>query len=355
MTVRDFSHFSFIATGIDDVEIRSEARDHWVRGTSRFAHGDFKGALGDFDRALEIHSEYAEAWNNRGATHLALGNHARALADFGRAVEINTRYAEAYNNCGFVRQAMGDQAGALADFDRAVEIHPGYAEALSNRGAVRHAMEDFEGALQDFDCALAITPDNLDTCFRRGSTRHASGDYNGAVEDYTHVLMHLPHEAAAPVYHDRGVVRISLREFAEAVADFDQAIAIDPQFCIAYISRGNARYHLRNPTGLDDFLTAFRIGRQRAAGEIIRVLTCGVREDPDGVLENCRQHVRICPDDLLAYARRGLSLLILGREGEAAEDFKQIAQRNSDPDLGHYLALLVESARRSDTIVSAIR
>ena len=340
--------------GIDDVDTPSEARDHWVRGNSCFAQGDFKAALHDFDRALEIHSEYAEAWNNRGATHLALGNHARALADFGRAAEMNPRYAEAYNNCGFLRQTTGDHAGALADFDRAIEIRPGYAEALSNRGAARHALEDFEGAILDFDRALAINPDNPDTCFRRGSARHASGDYRGAVDDYTHVLTLLPHEATAPVYHDRGVVRIRLREFADAVADFDQAIAIDPQFCIAYISRGNARYHLRNPAGVTDYLAAFRIDRQRAAGEIIRVLTCGVREDHDDVLENCRQHLRICPDDLIAYARRGLSLLILGREREAAEDFKQIAARSTDPEFRRHLALLVKSARRRDTIFSAI-
>jgi tetratricopeptide (TPR) repeat protein len=328
----------------DVVEICAAAKEHCVRGTSRFAQGDFAGALGDFDRALEIDGDYSEAWNNRGAAHLALGNRAAAVSDFDRALKLRPRYAEAYNNRGIARQAMADDARALADFDRALEIEPVYVEALRNRGAVRYALGDWAGSIQDFDRALAICPNDPDTIFRRGSARQARGDLHGAVDDFTRVLALRPHQAAAPVYHDRGVARIALREFAAAVADFDQAIAIDPAYCIAYISRGNARYHLRNPGGLDDYMTAFRIDPERSASEIIRILTVGLQEDPEGVLENCRQHVRICPDDIVAYARRGLTLLLQDKDDQAALDFDQILRRR--PDWEANLKRLIDTARR---------
>ena len=71
-----------------------------------------------------------------------------AVADFDRAVELAPRYAEAYNNRGAARHELGDDAGAIADYDRALEFGPPQTAApvYANRAAARYAVGDYAGA-----------------------------------------------------------------------------------------------------------------------------------------------------------------------------------------------------------------
>jgi serine/threonine-protein kinase len=311
--------------------------------------GDADAALAisrcaDFERAVEADSGSAEAWNNRGATRYVRGDRAGALADFNRALELRPRYAEAANNRGIVRHALGDRAGALADFDLALAIQPRYAEALCNRGGARHAAADLDGAVADFDRAVGIRPDYAEAYHGRASVLQAGRDLDGAVADYDRALRLIPAHAAAPVWHLRGGVRFHQRRFAEAVADYDRALAINPQLCMVYISRGSARYHMRDPAALADYATAFALDGAATAAEVIRLLAADAAEDADAVLKNCRQHIRICPEDVMAYARRGLTLVILGRAAEAAPDLAQVLRRS--PEWKERLDLLIETARQ---------
>src|SRR5207244_2718255 len=247
-----------------------------------------------------------------------MGNLPGALADINRALEMNPRYAEAYNNRGIVRQVMGDLAGALADFTSAVDIRPRYAEALTSRAAVRQASRDLVGALADFDRAIGIRCDYAEACLGRADALHAWGDLEAAIADYDQVLLLIPRQAAAPVYHLRAGVRFSQRRFAEVLADCNVALEIDSGLCMAYVTRGNARYHLRDAAALADYRTAFQMDRQATAAEIIRFLAEDLRRNADEVFDNCRKHIRIFPNDIVAYARRGLSCLLQGKEEEAA-------------------------------------
>jgi tetratricopeptide (TPR) repeat protein len=326
------------------MNVVSEAREHCLHGASRHAQGDLRGAIAAFEQALAAAPDSPEVYNNRGATRHALGDLAGARADLDRAVALNPRYPEAYNNRGIVRHAQGDRAGALGDFDRALGLRPRYAEALCNRGFTRQALKDLDGAVADFDRAVGVRPDYAEAYHGRAAVLQAQGDLEGTFADYDQVLRLIPRQAAAAVYHLRGGVRFRQRRFAEAVAELNRALEIEPRSCMAYISRGNARYHLRDRGAQADYRTAFEINSSAAAAEIIRFLVADLQEDAEEVLENCRKHVRICPDDVVAYARRGLTLLLQGNEAEAARDFEECLRKG--PTWKAHLELLMETARR---------
>lgn len=321
-----------------------EAKELCLRGMSCQKRGDLAAALADFTQALDIHPGCLEAWNNRGAIRHLLGDRAGGLADLDRALENCPDYAEAYNNRGIVRHALGNLAGALADFDRAIELLPRYAEACSSRATTRHALNDLAGALADYDRALAIQPSFAEAFYGRAAVRHALGDLTGALADYDQVLRLIPRQAAAPIYHLRGGVRISQRRFREAIADYDCALEIDPSLCMLYLSRGNARHHLRDFACRDDYHTAFQLHPQAAAAEVVRIVVNDLQTDAAVVLENCRKHVRMCPEDVIAYARRGISLWLVGRQAEAEKDFEQFIRRR--PDWKGHLERIIEAARQ---------
>jgi tetratricopeptide (TPR) repeat protein len=322
-----------------------EARALNMQAIERFSRGDRAGALADFQRAVELKADYAEAWNNSGLVRQMLGQYPAALADFDQALAARPDYAEALTNRALLLQALKEPAAALADLDRALACAEGKfaASVLHNRGTLKQQLGDLPGALADFDQALAIDPEHPSTHVNRGQARKEAGDLEGALADLNTALAKVPAEHSAPVLHKRGGVRVLMNDFAAALADYNEALALEPDNYLYYISRGNARYHLRDVRGVVDYRMAFRICAEGAIQELVRIVAEDVKERAADVLDNCTKHIRISPKDALAYARRGMTLVVLGREGEAAADLTRFQELV--PDSGQYLPRLIDLAR----------
>jgi tetratricopeptide (TPR) repeat protein len=315
------------------------------RGLERFVSGDVGGALDDFQLAGMLQPDYAEAWNNSGLVKQMFGRHREALADFDRALEARPEYPEALTNHARARQALGDHAGALAGYDRALACAQGRfaASVLHNRGTLKHDLGDRAGALADFDRALEIDPDHISTYVNRGVARKEASDLDGALADFDRALEKLPYERSGPVLHKRGGVRVLQNEFRAAIADYDQALALEPDNYLYYISRGNARYHRCEVRGLIDYRMAFRICAEGAVQELVRIVVQDVRRDATSVLDNCDKHLQRSDRDPIAHARRGLTLVLLGREAEAAANLARFQELV--PDAGPYVPRLLAQAR----------
>ncbi|MEG4037658.1 tetratricopeptide repeat protein, partial [Microcoleus sp. S36b_A4] len=103
--------------------------------------------------------------------------------DFNEAIRLNPNDAEAYNGRGAVRSQQGDIEGAIADYNEAIRLEPNYAEAYSNRGVVRYDQGDLQGALTDCNEAIRLNPSYADAYYNRGVVRYDQGDLQGALTD----------------------------------------------------------------------------------------------------------------------------------------------------------------------------
>jgi flagellar biogenesis protein FliO len=91
------------------------------RGNTYYIIGNYKQAIEDYDRAIEIKPDYTDAYNNRGAAYNHLGNYRQAIEDYGRAIEINPSYAKAYLNRAIVYLNKGDNISGCSDARKACE------------------------------------------------------------------------------------------------------------------------------------------------------------------------------------------------------------------------------------------
>jgi tetratricopeptide (TPR) repeat protein len=330
------------------------AEDFNRRGLDRFAAGDLPGALADFRAAARCRPGCAEAWNNAGIVRQRLGDPAGAVADFDQALARRPDYAEALTNRARARQALGDDRGALADLDRAAACATGesLATVLHNRGALRQQAGDVRGALADFDRALEADPGHVATHVNRGEARKEAGDLDGALADFNYALERTPAASAAPIYHARGGVLALRNDFQAAIGDYDSALRLAPGYYAAYVSRGNARYHRRDPRGLADYLKAFSLNPEGAARALLRVLVDGLRHGADEVLANCDQHLRLDERDLLGHARKGLTLALLGRADEAGPHLARL--RAAAPAVTPHLERVLDLARRPDQAAAPV-
>ena len=98
--------------------------------------GEYAAALGDLNAALELVSDYPEAYINRGNAFFYTGQVERAIADYNQAIQRRSvKRHTAYYNRGLVNEPQRQPGRAFADFVRANELRPGWVLAA---GRVEH-------------------------------------------------------------------------------------------------------------------------------------------------------------------------------------------------------------------------
>ncbi|MYB95649.1 tetratricopeptide repeat protein, partial [Candidatus Poribacteria bacterium] len=108
------------------------------RGAAKFGLGNLEGAILDYNKAIQIDPENANAYSNRaglksrlGESETANGNikkaqrlYEAAVSDATQAIQINPEHAGAYNNRGHAKEALGQKEAAKVDFQKAKELDP---------------------------------------------------------------------------------------------------------------------------------------------------------------------------------------------------------------------------------------
>ncbi len=69
----------------------------------------------------------AEEWFYSGVAKFNLKDYRGAIADYNKAIELDPTEATAYNNRGHVKLNLEDYRGAIADCNKAIELNPTFA------------------------------------------------------------------------------------------------------------------------------------------------------------------------------------------------------------------------------------
>jgi tetratricopeptide (TPR) repeat protein len=85
---------------------------------------NYAEAIKDFNKAIELNPEDANAYFNRGGAYRDTGNYGQAVKDFTRAIELSPKDADAYDNRGIAYDLKGEYAQALKDYNRSIELNP---------------------------------------------------------------------------------------------------------------------------------------------------------------------------------------------------------------------------------------
>jgi tetratricopeptide (TPR) repeat protein len=158
-----------------------------------------------------------------------------ALAEYDKAIAESPRAAAIYVKRGGVRRAKGDVEGALSDYDAAYALDPAsvtgdrfIADAFSDRGSVRIEKLDMAGALADYDKALHCYQGNPDLYLKRAQARLINGDYADALADLNQSIALKPDDKLASIaYAVRGYAHVQRGEEDAARKDFDQSLKLN--------------------------------------------------------------------------------------------------------------------------------
>jgi CHAT domain-containing protein/lipoprotein NlpI len=282
--------------------------DFLKRGVDYLNHNDYQQAIEQFDRALEINPNFAEAYYLRGITHRQMDDTSKAVEDYTQALQIKPNLSEAHTSRASARSNIGDYKGAVEDYTQVLQSNPFDIEAYVNRGLVETRLGNNQAAIEDCTKALRLNPNYASAYVNRGLARSNIGDFNGALKDWTQAVENAPNDAQA--YSNRCFVRAELGDPQGALEDCNQALQINPSFDQAYANRGFVRSQLG---------------------------------DYEGAIEDCNQSLQLNPDEPETYYHRATAHYHLGNRQAADKDLKQAAElyfQQGRTDDYHYQAVL---------------
>jgi len=268
------------------------------RGNAWQGKGELDKAIADYDKAITLEPNYGAFYNNRGSAWLATGEFDKAIADCNDAMRLDPRmdHIHYYNRAQAWREKWeldkaiadytealrleptavrtyvarchawrlkGDLVKAVADADEATRLDPHIKIAYDPRHDHPEAYEVTARGLAEFDVAAGLGLRSAVADIGPGSGEKSKRDPHlvpasaGAADQ--------PDPRLAEKYVERGISRNAKGEFAQAIAEFLEALRLDPRCASAYLNRGIAWKSVGDYSrALADFDEAIRLNPELA-------------------------------------------------------------------------------------------
>ncbi len=130
------------------------------------------------------------------------------------------------------------------------------------RAGCERAIGNYDMALKDANQSLKLQPGNFDIILDRGITNIEMGKIQDAIKDYNEVVKRAPNWTDG--YTFRCAAYIQARDLKKALSDAKRAIALDPEFDLAYNNLGAVLTNMNDYAGASKaYQTAIRLQKSQ--------------------------------------------------------------------------------------------
>ncbi|KZR90053.1 tetratricopeptide repeat protein [Synechococcus sp. MIT S9508] len=210
------------------------------RGNARRASEDYKGAIEDYSKAIELNPADSTIYVYRGISHELLEDYGSANKDYTLAISYDPTNTHALRFRAFNKLTMNDdKEGALEDYNKAIYIDPNDYE-LYNRRAVAHmpsrgiddcSVLDCSNAINDFLKAIELEPEKgsslglLSAYERRADLFLKDNRIIEAIDDYDNAIQIC---VSKRLLTKRGNAKQSIGELNAACQDWRNVLKVEP-------------------------------------------------------------------------------------------------------------------------------
>ena len=205
------------------------------RGLDYFSRNQYKQAIPEFNKAIELNPNYDELYLHRGCCYRRLNKFEPAIRDFNKTAELNPRNVLAYYDLGELYSVgLRQQETAIQYYDKAIELNTYHRDSYLNRGYAYLNLGKWERAIPDLNKSIEIQPsslayNNLGICY------HKLSRFDEAIKSFDKALELNPNYA--DVYNNRGNVYYDLSQFERAIQDFNKTLSLNPNHDFAKNNR----------------------------------------------------------------------------------------------------------------------
>jgi len=270
------------------------------------------------------------------------GRLAEAITQYEEALRIRPDYAEAHNNLGTAFQQTGAIDSAIAQFRNAIRDNPDYAGARLNlAAALQNTPNGSAEALEELRVAARLQPGSAQAHLALGKALRAyPGKDNESIAEYRLALRIDPNLPEAHYGLGYALERIGGHE-EQALDEYGEAVRLRPGFSAAHYNMGCVLQSMpgRQAEAADEFKITLRLDPKNAMAEANlanALLALGRRQE---AIAHYQVAETIAPDNPLIHLNLGIILLGLPEQREDALRELKEAQRLL-PNDSHILDLL---------------
>ncbi|MEZ5345083.1 MAG: tetratricopeptide repeat protein [Pyrinomonadaceae bacterium] len=268
---------------------KERQREILKRGEEKFQDKDYEGAIKDFDVMTLNFNNY---WN---------GNVDPEPRKYGRLKNEAAAYVKEITQNLSVAQKVIAYKGAspklleqaAENIEKALAISPNHPEALRLKALVQ-------------DRKTKAVSAGANQAISSGDSYHSRKIYDQAVKQYDQAIAIDPNNSE--IFRKRGLSKQALSDSRGALRDYDRAIELDPRNHKAFADRGN----LRGASGdlkqaHNDLDQSISLNPQYAPAYSYRGIVKILEKDYDGAVSDLNIYIRSNPRDGSAYFNRGLA------------------------------------------------
>jgi tetratricopeptide (TPR) repeat protein len=151
--------------------------DYNKSGNAKYQNGDYEGAIQDYNKAIELAISdtlklsdtivvellkkidlkigLSESYSFRGNSKSVLKDYRGAIQDYNKAIELHSveDFDHTLYNRGIAKGSLQDYKGAIDDLNKAIIITPKFPDAWYGRATIKYYLKDKEGACLDWSKA----------------------------------------------------------------------------------------------------------------------------------------------------------------------------------------------------------
>ena len=272
--------------------------------------GRIQEAMGRYEQALRIKSDYAEAHVNLGAALIKQGKPEEAIRHYEAALRLNPDEPEAHNDLGNALFKLGRGAEAVAQYEQALHHNADSPAVHFNMGTALRQLGRLTEAIGEYEQALRLRPDYPEAHNNLGLALQGLGRETEAAEHYTEALRLRPDFPEA--HSNLGNALFNMGKMSQAVGEYEEALRLRPDDAETRNNLGNALSELgRIPEAIRQYELALVLKPDYAEAHY----ELGVALEQAGRVREAVGHyeqaLRIRPD--FARARNRLARLQAGQ------------------------------------------
>lgn len=224
----DLNRYDEALTAINQaIDLAPRAAWYLNRGFLYYKQQKWDLAESDYNKAIELNPNHANAYNNRGILYGDLQKWDLAESNYTKAIELNPNDVLAYYNRGILYYKQQQLAIALSDFNKAIELEPNFERAYINRGILYYKQQQLALAESDFNKAIELNLNDAYAYMNRGVLYLNQQQWELALSDFTKAVELNPKLANA--YYNRGLVYAELKQTEKAKTDLQKAAELFKQ------------------------------------------------------------------------------------------------------------------------------
>lgn len=306
----------------------------FYRGLVNSQLGKNDDARADYLKLIEFNPNHFEAHYNLGLLLARQHKYSEAVAVFEQATNLagGARRARAHYQLGRAWLEQGDayREQAVKNFNLAIRHSPTYVEPRISLARMEpDTVEGRKAAVQQLKSVLELDPGNPTTLFALAQFV-TDDDLDNAINRYRELLQFSPEHIAGR--YNLGLLLLKIKRWREAREQFDKVIEYEPKNVTAFFNRGRANYRLKEyQSAIADYQQALALQQGNYPEALLNMgLVYVALKDFDAAKKSYQQALAQRKDYDYAWYNLGMLHMRQEQNDEAMEDFKHAVSLRPD-------------------------